>query len=102
MDRDDGKDRPTVDRHRIGGLGMPKCKACGADIDFIRTSKGKRMPVDRNPNPLWAPCLGTTVVVRLRTKNAEVIKVQTDGAVIAEAWVPHWVTCTRADEFRKE
>lgn len=81
---------------------MSKCRGCGADIEWVKTRTGKNMPVDAIPNPLWAPCLGTTMVIRVHGKNAEVITVPIDGSVVVEAWRPHWATCPKSDDFRKK
>jgi len=58
---------------------MAHCKACQAEIKFIRTAKNQRqMPVD-------LPAI--TVV----TADGQVIK----------AYTPHWATCPGAETFRK-
>ena len=58
---------------------MSQCKACQAEIKFIRTAKNQRqMPVD-------LPAI--TVV----TEMGQVIK----------AYTPHWATCKSAEQFRK-
>ena len=33
-----------------------KCKGCGAKIFWIKTQKGKYMPVDPDGTPHWATC----------------------------------------------
>lgn len=57
---------------------MAKCKACQQDIRFIRTEKGRQMPVDAKP---------ITVITEL-------------GKTI-RAYTPHWSTCPAAETFRK-
>ena len=32
---------------------MAKCRACGADIIFIKTGGGKSMPCDKEPVTYW-------------------------------------------------
>ena len=56
---------------------MTRCKACNAPIKWIRTERGKQMPV--NAKPLWViAALGKTI----------------------QAFVPHWATCPGAEGFR--
>lgn len=57
---------------------MSQCKACQAEIKFIRTEKGRQMPVDIKP---------ITVITEL-------------GKTI-RAYVPHWANCPKAETFRK-
>lgn len=55
-----------------------KCKGCGAEINWIKTSKGKSMPVDPEM---------TTII--------------TMGGVIYKGFIPHWATCPESSEFKK-
>ena len=57
---------------------MSQCKACGASLKWIRTEKGKQMPVDAKP---------ITVITEL-------------GKTI-RAYTPHWSQCPGAEHFRK-
>ena len=57
---------------------MANCKACGAEIKFIRTENGRQMPVDIKP---------ITVITSL-------------GKTI-KAWTPHWASCPKAEKFRR-
>lgn len=56
--------------------GIP-CLECGAEIVFLRTPKGKRMPV-----------------------NAETVKDELEIYSQASGHVNHWSTCTKPDQFR--
>jgi len=56
-----------------------KCKKCNKNIIWIETVKGKWMPCDKD--------LQTVI-----TKEGETIK----------GYIPHWVTCANADEFRNK
>jgi len=61
-----------------------KCKGCGASIIWATTSSGKRMPFDAEPKAKeWFIGL---------EKQAHYIPVYT----------PHWVTCPKAKDFRKD
>ena len=53
------------------------CQGCGADIVWLKTNKGKNMPVDAS------------------SYNGE--KLYEHGK-----HVPHWSTCPKADKFRKK
>lgn len=56
-----------------------RCKECNAEIKFIRTIKGKQMPVDAKP-----------------------IKGITETGVMISVYTPHWATCSNPNKFRKE
>jgi len=55
------------------------CKKCGVYIEWIKTENGKDMPVD----------------------PAEVTIITQDGKTV-RGFIPHWVTCPNADDFRKK
>lgn len=55
------------------------CKKCGIYIEWIKTEKGKDMPVD--------PALVTII-----TEQGKTIK----------GFIPHWITCPQANFFRKK
>jgi hypothetical protein len=75
---------------------MPKCKACGASIQFYKTPDGKRMPVDTAPNPD-----GNLVLDGQDDDGNRMVRMvdlfTPSGAVL---YMPHWATCTSSDEFR--
>ncbi len=58
---------------------MPRCKSCDAEIRFIRTEKGRAMPVDIKP---------ITVITSL-------------GKTI-KAFTPHWGDCPGGEHFKKQ
>lgn len=74
---------------------MAWCKYCGARIDWLRTPKGKYMPVEYTP-VMVMPDRGTEVFV---TDEGEVIRGKrtlpgaAGGGNIA-AYVPHWAGCS--------
>jgi hypothetical protein len=49
----------------------------------MRTIKGKNMPVDAKG-------------------EQRVILDDSGAAVMAQTWMPHWATCPKADQFKKE
>ena len=81
---------------------MAKCKACGKEILFVRTPKGKYIPVDPDRVPYKLGVGGGTVV----TSNGEVIRGVGEpfGPEPADGWgyIPHWATCPYAEELRRQ
>ena len=75
---------------------MATCRACGEPIEFIKTRKGKRMPVDPEIETLpLAP--GITVV----TAEGDVLRGSSATQnTKATGYTPHWDTCQFADRFR--
>ena len=57
---------------------MSKCKGCGAEIVWIKTTAGKAMPCDLNK---------MTIV----TESGETVT----------GYIPHWATCPAAKSFKK-
>lgn len=55
-----------------------ECKKCKAKIRWLKTKKGKWMPVD-------------TDLITIITMEGETIK----------GYIPHWASCPNAEEFRK-
>lgn len=62
---------------------MLKCKACGKDIVFLRTTNDKLIPVDAE-------------TVKLNRFNSA------DELFDPERHVTHFRTCPSADQFRKK
>lgn len=61
---------------------MSICKGCGKPIQWIEMNSGKKMPVDAEPV--------TGVMIR-------------EGkGIITKVFTPHWATCPKANQFRKE
>jgi KaiC/GvpD/RAD55 family RecA-like ATPase len=58
-------------------MSVNKCRGCGAEIRFITTDKARQMPVD-----------------------AKRVTVVTEDGRTMTAYMPHWATCTKADDFR--
>lgn len=65
---------------------MSKCSSCGADIWWVRTEKGKRMPLDAKPEQ--------RVIVDGDGHDEPV------GRVV-KVWTPHWATCPNAEQHRR-
>ena len=65
---------------------MPKCKGCGALIEWLEMKSGKSMPVDVN---------------RI---NVAIKVPQMEGPTKYEmiwGFQPHWATCPNAKDFKK-
>ena len=80
---------------------MAKCRGCGAEIRWIETSAGKRMPCDPELTPYWEKPGAAGKVV---TPNGEVISCEFSGEaskVTGLGYVPHWGTCPAAGRFKK-
>lgn len=58
---------------------MSKCKGCGAEITWIKTKAGKLMPC-----------------------NSEKSTIVTEQGEIVVGHVPHWATCSKANEFKEK
>jgi hypothetical protein len=74
-------------------MNAPRCRECGAPVEFVRTARGKYMPLDPQP-------VDRTTVVTGEPGNAVirdgVVHVLAPGASIepGEAMrVPHFATC---------
>lgn len=80
---------------------MLKCKACGADIVFVRSRAGKSIPCDAGLIPFWANIKSKTTVV---TQEGDVVHCDLEGdpeEITNVGYIPHWATCTNPDRFRK-
>lgn len=80
------------------------CRGCGRSIQFVRTPSGRLLPVDPEPVLVVRRGPGTVTVV---TPSGEVIRgyrtdEPPDPEIGAHAGrVPHWMTCTDPERFRK-
>jgi len=81
---------------------MAKCKACGAEIIWIKTQSGKNMPCDKKPVMYWKKQGTKGKVV---TKNGEVVTCEFEGNPSESTrigYMPHWSTCPSANKFRNK
>jgi hypothetical protein len=72
---------------------MPACSSCGASIMWIRTPKGKAMPLDATPNPDGNVVIRNGMAVVLKLPEMETEK--------GRRFMPHWATCEYAAQHRK-
>lgn len=77
---------------------MSKCKSCGAEIKWILTQSGKKMPVDAKPVPYRADPGGSLSLV---TMNGRVERGVLDLDSDKHGYVSHFATCPAADSFRR-
>lgn len=63
-----------------------RCKGCGTEIKWIKTSEGRNMPLDAKPIKVY--------ITAIDGPN--------DTWCLFDAFVPHWATCPDADKFRSK
>ena len=71
---------------------MARCDGCGAHIIWVKTDKGKNMPIDAKP----AMLCGITV------KTQTDIFDHTFATVHPVVYRSHFETCPEADRFRED
>lgn len=72
-------------------MNLGECNACGAEVRWILTPKGKRMPIDPDSGSL-----GNVVIDRIDSKGVEhghVLKKDEDPTT--PRYVPHFATCPK-------
>lgn len=65
------------------------CSSCSAPIKWVRTERGKHMPVDAKP---------TTLLVATGGHGPQ----GTPNVTSRRGWVSHFATCPNADQHRRE
>lgn len=93
---------------RTDGLGPSRCRACGASIIWALTDRGKRAPIDAEPNPergnmvLWYDD-GGDAAGEPRVSSVASVELITGGTVpMRERRLNHFATCPEADRFQPE
>lgn len=79
-----------------------QCRACGADIMFIKSTAGKTIPVNAEEITYRQTSGGSLKIV---TPNGEVLsaEVETDpNKATGIGYISHFATCPCADQFRKK
>ena len=81
------------------------CRACGAEIGFIKTVAGKTMPVDVHGIYFVPDSLATEVFVMPDGNVKRGRRTTEDASPLTEepelGYVSHFATCPEADKFRK-
>lgn len=78
---------------------MAKCKACGADIIWIKTASGKNMPVNAQKIPYKRDF--TNGKLNLVCPDGRVVKADLDLESDEYGHESHFATCPAATMFRK-
>ena len=73
---------------------MSTCKGCGKEIKWVKTSTGKNMPLDPKPVKM------IQVKDRPVMDDVQVESIKTGYSI--DVYMPHWATCEKADQFKKE
>lgn len=72
------------------------CSSCGAALLWIRTPKGKAMPLDATPDPHGNIVIRDGLAVVLKLEEME-----QDPSLGQRRFMPHWATCPYAVQHRK-
>lgn len=79
---------------------MAYCKGpnCGAEIRWIESRKGGKVPLDPEPNSA-----GNVVLETGDDGEPRAVVLPNDAAkrYTGEKWMPHWKTCPDRDMFKK-
>jgi len=81
---------------------LSRCKGCGEEFKWIKTTGGKNMPVDPTLVMYWADRRGKD---KICTPNGEMISCNLDGDPLAASgvgYIPHWATCPQANQFKRK
>ena len=85
---------------------MATCNGCGAQIDWVITKAGKKMPVNLEYSGVYPKEPGTEqeLLNTIVTDQGEVKQGPwaPDRAGIARGRTPHFATCPDARKFRKQ
>lgn len=77
---------------------MSRCRSCSAPIVWARTSSGRKIPLDAEPNPDGNVTLDDAdPLPRATVHNRDQVSLLADEP---EWWMPHHATCPNADEWR--
>ena len=85
-------------------MNTSRCRGCGAEVIWIRTSMGKKMPVD--PEPVWVlPETGGDSYVM---PDGSLVTGRRIGdawdddpdANVVECYISHFATCPEGGQFR--
>lgn len=82
-------------------MGISKCRACGANLIYIRTAAGKHMPCDPPLVPYW-PREGAPG--KIVTMDGRVVSCDLEGPrdKVRFGRVSHFATCPEAGRFRRK
>jgi hypothetical protein len=76
------------------------CSSCGAQIEWVTTTNGKRMPIDADPSPG-----GNLVMTGQNRRGAPEVAYLRRGdpelPIGTSRWVSHFATCPNSKEHRR-
>ena len=81
---------------------MARCKSCGAEIIWIKTTSGKAMPCNAKEVVYWENKDGKANIVR---PNGEVVRADLEGEDGKESgigYISHFATCPNASAHRRK
>lgn len=73
-----------------------KCRSCEAPIVWVKTRRGKKMPVDAEPDPAGLFVLEGMAGELVAHKAGPL-----DGAAGGELYTSHFATCPDGDQWRQ-
>lgn len=74
-----------------------RCAGCGAPVKWRYTPGNKLMPLDAEP--VAVPSVGCFVITS--STNCRRWEPLFDSASEVVAYMPHWATCPKADQFKR-
>lgn len=81
---------------------MAFCKACGAEIIWIKTVSGKSMPCDARPIPFTPVFPATRSDMTLVTESGVTVKGRYDADSEYVGYRSHFASCPAAGSFRRQ
>lgn len=79
----------------------PHCRCCGEEITFIKTVKGKSMPV--NPESVYfVPAGGPNTYVMIDGSIRRGREPRPDDRATIIGFISHFATCPEADRLRNQ
>ena len=82
------------------GNDRTRCRACGKPILFIKTAKGKTIPVDVRPLQFVPDANGRSLYVTDEGDVIHGVPAQEMDPDKHTGYISHFATCTNPDDFR--
>lgn len=82
----------------MGKYGVSRCKSCGKEIIWIKTSGGKNMPCDANGIPYRENKEGSMILV---TQEGKTVRATEDREAKQIGFTSHFATCPNANGWRR-
>lgn len=77
------------------------CRACGAPLRFIKTTKGKTMPVDAAPVKFVPQTYAKEIFVTEDGMLLHGVRPAPSDRDVHDGYISHFATCPAAERFRK-